>query len=223
MPRTKHNARARLSPAPPTGLWLGSSLLQLTEPLAGVRTVSIRGGTVPWLKRWLTSGAGMDVLESVDKVLLLVGGNSLANRAPHLIMYDILQLLRYLRTLSPKGDSLRIAIGTLPPRPQIDNDSRVKDSRKNLNELIRKTKGIGKFRFEISEMDKAFKFKIGQRRSAFYDFSLLNHAERFRGAVHPTKQGAARMTAIASHFFGKAAAPAKRVRHQVNTIRKHQC
>jgi hypothetical protein len=106
-------------PAEPPRLILGSSLIKLMPGLKSTRIQAIPGAHFCHLDRWAQCDEGRFVLRNKIKVIILCGGNSLADGVlPDSVFSNALTSINIIKSLTP--DHCAIYLSTLPPRPQID-------------------------------------------------------------------------------------------------------
>ena len=207
---------------------MGSSLLKRTAPIAGVKTVSIPGAHASHARTWIASARGAEAIGAVECALILIGGNSISDgKRPEVVAREVAALVRLLRGVSPRGPDLRVAICTLPPRPQIDNREGARgEGRAVFNRIIREQRGGGLDSFEVVDLDKVFRKKksSGNTERADYDPTLLDGSsgelKAFGGIVHPSKEGGTRMSRLASDFFKRHSPAEKRRTPAIEVVKK---
>jgi hypothetical protein len=103
--------------------------------MPGIKTTRIQaipGAHFHHLTKWATSDEGVSVLSNKVKIILLCGGNSLADgSSPRSVLSEALKAANTIKHITIP--TCTIYISTLPPRPQIDSHS---NNRKIFNSLL---------------------------------------------------------------------------------------
>jgi hypothetical protein len=121
-------------PSKPPRLILGSSLVKNMTGIKSTRIQAIPGAHFNHLEKWALSQEGRYELNNKIAIILLCGGNSLANGRPaSSVLLEAKQTATTIKHLAPP--QCRIYISTLPPRPQIDTSS---NSRIDFNDMLLK-------------------------------------------------------------------------------------
>jgi hypothetical protein len=102
--------------------------------IKSTRIQAIPGAHFYHLEKWARSQEGRHELINKLAIILLCGGNTLANGCPaSSVLLEAKQAAITIKHLTPP--QCRIYISTLPPRPQIDTSS---NSRKDFNAMLLK-------------------------------------------------------------------------------------
>ena len=132
-PQININLKPPTPPSDPPRLILGSSIIKQMKGIKSTRIQSIPGASFFHLGKWANSYEGRLSLKTKFKIIILCGGNSLADgTSPAIVLIEANQLLKLLKPLAKP--ECKIYLSTLPPRPQIDNYS---NSRIKFNHLLR--------------------------------------------------------------------------------------
>ena len=195
---------------PSTDIWIGSSLIKGVYPPYGVQVVSISGGRTAHVRKYLLSRSGRDLTYHATAVCLTVGGNALSK--PEDAETESTRLIDLATEISYGG--MRVAVCTLPPRPQIDDHSNV---RVVFNEFIRsRCPGLN---LEVVDLEPRFYLTLGHGKKGALKMEFLDKSEEdhplFGGIVHLSPEGAGVISSAVGAFFG-AGRPRgiRRIRHK---------
>ena len=163
--------------------------------IKATRIQAIPGGHFSDLRKWACTIEGKYVLTFVKFIILLCGGNSLANgMAPEKVFEEAKRTVYTLKLFATANCT--IFISTLPPRPQIDITS---NSRLTFNHLILSSTDTT---FSTTDSELGLIEKLTNTPKP----SILNQAEARGGRqiVHLSPTGIEQLRKNYARTFGKA-------------------